>query len=170
MPKGVYERKPRQRKNNMSEAGIAALRENMAKARSAIGSAMTDESRQKRAENWKRALEAQRHSQAAIDAKRQNAGKAVAIRTARAVLKHLPVGAAAGTVFQATRYRKLTVIDAAPVSCGDIWEQKFHQSGRIVIYGSTHEFDNDCRIVWHYKPTLENIMDAPMFEETEPTE
>ena len=51
--------------------------------------------------------------------------------------------------------------------CGDIREQKFHQSGRIVICGSTHEFDNDCRIVWNYKPTLENIMDAPLFEEKE---
>ena len=165
MPKGAYERKPRKRKNKMSKAGIAALRKNMEKARSAIGPTMTEESRKKQAANWQKALEAQRHSQAAIDAKRQNAGKAVAIRTARAVLKHLPVGAAAGTVFQATRYRKLTVIDAAPVPCGDIWEQKFHQSGRIVIYGSTHEFDNDCRIIWNYKPTLENIMDAPMFEE-----
>ena len=163
MPKGVYERKP----HKMSEAGIAALRANMAKARAAIGSSMSEESRKKRAENWQKALEAQRHSPAAIEAKRQNAGKAVAIRTARAVLKHLPVGAAAGTTFQATRYRKLTVIDAAPVPKGDIWEQKFHQTGRIVIYGTAHEFDNDCRIVWHYKPTLENIMDAPMFEETE---
>ena len=165
MPKGVYERKPRQRKNNMSEAGIAALRENMGKARSAIGSIMTEESRKKRAANWQKALEAQRHSQAAIAAKRKNAGKAVAIRTARAVLKHLPVGAGAGTVFQATRYRKLMVIDAAPVRKGEIWEQRFHQTGKIVIYGSTHEFDNDCRIVWNYKPTLENIMDAPMFDE-----
>ena len=85
----------------------------------------------------------------------------------KAVLKNMPVGAAAGITFQATRYRKLTVIDSAPVPKGNIWEQKFHQSGRIVIYGSTHEFDNDCRIVWNYKPTLENIMDAPMFEEME---
>ena len=161
MPKGVYERKP----HKMSEAGIAALRENMAKARAAISSPMSEESRKKRAENWQKALEAQRHSQAAIDAKRQNAGKAVAIRTARAVLKNMPIGAAAGTVFQATRYRKLTVIDSAPVPKGDIWEQKFHQTGKIVIYGTAHEFDNDCRIVWHYKPTHENIMDAPMFEE-----
>ena len=167
MPKGGYERKPRKRKNNMTEAGIAALRGNMAKARSAISSPVSEESRKKRAENWQKALEAQRHSQAAIDAKRQNAGKAVAIRTARAVLKHLPVGAAAGTTFQATRYRKLTVIDAAPHPEGDVWEQRFHQSGKIVIYGTAHEFDNDCRIVWHYKPTLENIMDAPMLEETE---
>ena len=84
----------------------------------------------------------------------------------RNVLKNMPIGAAAGTTFQATRYRKLTVIDSAPVPKGDIWEQKFHQTGKIVIYGTAHEFDNDCRIVWHYKPTHENIMDAPMFEET----
>lgn len=148
MPTGVYERKPRKRKNNMSEAGIAALRKNMAKAMEAARSAHNKPD-----------------SPAATAAKRQNAGKAVAIRTARAILKHLPVGAAAGTVFQATRYRRLTVIDAAPVPDGEVWEQKFHQSGKIVIYGASHEFDNDCRIVWHYCPTLENIMDAPMFEE-----
>ena len=154
MPKGVYERKPRKRKNNMTEAGIAALRKNMAKAMEA---ARTSHANQRRSPD----------SPAATAAKRQNAGKAVAIRTARAILKHLPVGAAAGTTFQATRYRKLTIIDAAPVPKGDVWEQKFHQSGRIVIYGSTHEFDNDCRIVWNYQPTLENIMNAPMFEEVE---
>lgn len=148
MPTGVYERKPRKRKNNMSEAGITALRKNMAKAMEAARTAHNKPD-----------------SPAATAAKRQNAGKAVAIRTARAILKHLPVGAAAGTVFQATRYRRLTVIDAAPVQNGEVWEQKFHQSGKIVIYGSTHEFDNDCRIVWHYRPTLENIMDAPMFDE-----
>ena len=165
MPTGIYERKPRKRKNNMSEAGIAALRKNMEKARSAIGTAMSDDSRKKRAENWQKALEAQRHSKKALEAKRKNAGKAVAIRTARAILKHLPMGAAAGTKFQATRYRKLTVIDAAPVQNGEVWEQKFHQSGKIVIYGSTHEFDNECRIVWNYKPTLESIMEEPMFEE-----
>ena len=154
MPTGVYERKPRKRKNNMSEAGITALRKNMEKAREAARTSHANQSRSP-------------DSPAATAAKRQNAGKAVAIRTARAILKHLPVGAAAGTVFQATRYRRLTVIDAAPVPNGEVWEQKFHQSGKIVIYGSTHEFDNDCRIVWHYRPTLENIMDAPMFEEME---
>ena len=167
MPTGIYERKPRKRKNRMSEAGIAALRKNMEKARSAIGTAMSDDSRKKRAENWQKALEAQRHSKKALEAKRRNAGKAVAIRTARAILKHLPMGAAAGTKFHATRYRKLTVIDAAPVQNGEVWEQKFHQSGKIVIYGSTHEFDNECRIVWNYKPTLENIMEEPMFEEVD---
>ena len=143
MPKGVYERKP----HKMSEAGIAALRLNAAKATAARKERNLPD------------------SPAATAAKRQNAGKAVAIRTARAVLKNMPIGAAAGTVFQATRYRKLTVIDAAPVPNGEVWEQKFHQSGKIVIYGSTHEFDNDCRIVWHYRPTLENIMDSPMFDE-----
>ena len=66
MPKGVYERKPRK----MSEAGIAALRKNMAKAREAA-----------------RTSHNKPDSPAATAAKRQNAGKAVAIRTARAVLK-----------------------------------------------------------------------------------
>lgn len=146
MPKGIYERtKP----HKMSEAGKAALRLNAAKAAAA-----------RRAQN-------KPDSPAATAAKRQNAGKAVAIRTARAILKHLPVGAGAGTVFQATRYRKLTVIDGAPVRNGEVWEQKFHQSGKIVIYGSVHEFDNECRIVWDYRPTLENILEEPMFEEGE---
>ena len=104
MPKGVYERKP----HKMSEAGIAALRLNAAKATAARKELNLPD------------------SPAATAAKRQNAGKAVAIRTARAVLKHLPVGAAAGTTFQATRYRKLTVIDSAPVPCGDIWIGRAH--------------------------------------------
>ena len=165
MPKGIYERKPRKRKNKMSAAGIAVLRKNSEKARAAISPTVSEETRAKNTKNWQKALEAQRHSKKALEAKRRNAGKAVAIRTARAILKHLPMGAAAGTKFQATRYRKLTVIDAAPVQNGEVWEQKFHQSGKIVIYGSTHEFDNECRIVWKYKPTLENIMEEPMFEE-----
>ena len=147
MPKGIYERKKGSTKT------------------------MTDSAMKARAGNWAKALEAQKNSEKATAAKRKNAGKAVAVRTARAILKKLPVGAQAGVVFQATRYRKVTVIDPAPVETTEndatIWEQKFHQSGKIVIYGSTHEFDGECRIVWHEKPTLENIMDSPMFEEIE---
>lgn len=126
---------------------------------------MSDAALKARSENWKKALDAQRTSEKAAAAKRKNAGKAVATRTARAILKHLPVGAAAGTTFQATRYRRLTIIDTSPVKSGDVWEQKFHQTGSITMYGSTVEFDNDCRIIWTYQPNLENIMDAPMFEE-----
>lgn len=126
---------------------------------------LSDAAMKARAENWKKALEAQRTSEKAVAAKRMNAGKAVATRTARAILKHLPVGAGAGTTFQATRYRRLTVIDAALVKSGDVWEQKFHQSGKITMYGFTVEFDNDCRIFWTYQPNLENSMDSPMFEE-----
>lgn len=148
MPKGIYERKP----HKMSEAGIAKLRLNAAKATAARKARkMTD-------------------SPAATAAKRRNAGKAVAVRTGRAILKRLPVGAKAGDVFQATRYRKITVVDPAPIPKGNIWEQKFHQQGKIVIYGSTHQFDSDCRIVWRYRPTLENIMDEPIFEEIESKE
>ncbi len=148
MPTGIYERKPRQRKNNMSEAGIATLRKNMAKAMEAA-----------------RTSHNKPDSPVATAAKRRNAGKAAATRTARAILKHLPVGASAGTTFQATRYRRLTVIDTAPVKSGDVWEQKFHQSGKVTLYGKTFEFDNDCRIIWEYAPNLENIMESPLFEE-----
>ena len=144
MPKGVYQRKP----HKMSEAGIAVLRLNAAKATAA------------------RQANHRPDTHAATAAKRRNVGRAVAIRTARAILKHLPVGATTGTVFQATRYRRLTVIDPAPVPNGPQWEQKFHQTGKIVIYGFSHVFDSDCRIVWNYRPTLDNIMEAPMFEET----
>ena len=150
MPKGVYERKPGC-KRKISEKTKAIFRENLQRNKDA-GAAKPD-------------------SAAATAAKRRNAGKAVAVRTARAILKKLPVGAQAGVVFQATRYRKVTVIDPAPVETTEngatVWEQKFHQSGKIVIYGSAHEFAGVCRIVWHEKPTLENIMDAPMFEEIE---
>ena len=143
MPKGVYQRKTRK----MSEEGIAALRLNAAKALAA------------------RQAHPRPDTPAATAAKRRNAGRAVAIRTARAILKRLPVGATTGTLFQATRYRRLTVIDPAPVPNGSQWEQKFHQTGKIVIYGFSHAFDNDCRIVWNYRPTLDNIMEAPLFEE-----
>lgn len=146
MPKGIYERKTR-KGYTMSEAGKEALRKNAAKAAAARREKKTPD------------------TPAATAAKRRNAGKAAATRTARAILKHLPVGASAGTTFQATRYRRLTVIDTAPVKSGNVWEQKFHQTGSITMYGSTVEFDNDCRIVWTYQPNLENIMDSPMFEE-----
>ena len=71
MPTGVYERKPRKRKNNMSEAGIAALRKNMEKARSATGTAMSDDSRKKRAENWQKALEAHKRAEEFLTASQE---------------------------------------------------------------------------------------------------
>ena len=103
----------------------------------------------------------------------KHACKAVSIRTARAILKHLPLGYKKGDVIQVTRYRKITVIDENPVERKitengterTVWEQKFTQSGSIRIYGQEHCFSGRCRIVWNYLPTYENILDSPMLEE-----
>lgn len=62
----------------------------------------------------------------------------------------------------------MKVIDDKPVRIDSgQWEQKFEQSGKFTAYGITHEFSGACRIVWDYEPTVENIMDAPMFEAAE---
>ena len=149
MPKGVYQRKPGQKRNYTPEQR-AMFRERMKKVRE-LNRGRGD-------------------TPAMKEAKSQNAKKAQAIRTARAILKHLPVGAVAGTEFKASHYRNLRVIDAAPVKTTDasgavIWEQKFDQWGEFSIYGTKQTFSSKCRIVWEYAPTLENIMDRPRFEE-----
>ena len=149
MPKGVYKRKPRTN-YSLSKEGKAALQKNARKAAEA------------------RRKTKKMDSPEATEAKRKNAGTAVATRTARAILKHLPLGVKSGDEIQATRYRKIKVIDAVPVACLDgTWEQKFLQNGKITIYGQTHEFSGACRIVWHEKPTLETILERPLFEEIE---
>ena len=126
-----------------------------------------------RRENWKKAVEAQKKSEKCKIARSKNACKAVSIRTARAILKHLPLGYKVGDTIQVTRYRKITVIDEKPVERKitengterTVWEQKFTQSGSIRIYGQEHCFSGRCRIVWNYLPTYENILDSPMLEE-----
>ena len=149
MPKGVYQRKPGQKRNYTPEQR-EAMRERMKKVRE-LNRGRGD-------------------TPAMKEAKSQNAKKAQAIRTARAILKHLPVGAVPGTEFKASLYRNMRVIDSAPVKVigedgGVSWEQKFEQYGKITMYGKTHVFSGVCRVVWDYEPTLENIMDAPRFDE-----
>ena len=146
MPKGVYQRKPGQKRHYTPEQ-IAAFTERLKKAR-----------------------EKSNASKKALDVRSENIKHAHTRRTARAILKHLPVGAVPGTEFKASLYRNMRVIDSAPVKVigedgGVSWEQKFEQYGKITMYGKTHVFSGVCRVVWDYEPTLENIMDAPRFDE-----
>lgn len=153
MPKGVYKRTPGL-KRNVSPEARAIWSENVRKARL-------------------KALE-MGDTEKATAAKKRNAGKAVSIRTARAILKHLPLGSKSGDIVKVSQYRKLTVVDKKPVKRmiteqngteRTEWEQKFTQCVSIKIYGQEHCFSGSCRIVWDYEPTVENIMDAPRFEE-----
>lgn len=129
------------KKRIFTEKEKAVLRANMAKARAAL----------------KESPNAQRASKA-------NAGKATSVRTARAILKAMPLGAGAGTEFTACQKKHLAVIDPQPQKNGNSWEQKFRMEQQMSIMGELHIFSGTVRIVWDYEPTLENIMDAPRFE------
>ena len=145
MPKGIYQRKLGL-KRNVSEEAKEAFRRNMAMAREKAKGIKTEKS---------------------MAAKVKNAGTACAVRTARTVLRKMPLGATEGTEIKVSRYRTLTVVDPVPVKVPGIdrWEQKFKQSGRLAMYGQEYVFSGDCRIYWDYEPTMENIMEKPMFEE-----
>ena len=100
-------------------------------------------------------------------ASQNNARKASSVRSARAVLKHLPVTCKAGDSVKAGTHRTMTVIDEKPFldAASGKWVQRFEQSGKFSAYGITKEFAGIVRIVWDYEPTVENIMDAPRLEE-----
>lgn len=142
MPKGVYQRKPGQKRNYTPEQR-AMFRERMKQAR-----LKSDDSPK------------------AKDARRVNANRAKEIRSARALLKHMPAGAVAGTVFKCSSCRSFRAIDAEPRQNGGVWEQRFEQMGAVSVYGVRREFSGIVKIVWDYAPTLENIMDAPRLIET----
>lgn len=104
-------------------------------------------------------------------ASQQNAKKAASVRSARALLRHLPVSAQKDYVVKIGSGRSMKVIDEKPVKLDSgQWEQKFEQSGKFSAYGITREFSGIVRIVWDYEPTVENIMDAPRLEEEEEKE
>lgn len=145
MPKGIYQRTPGQ-KRKISEETRQKFRENLAKARNSITSGGFNEN--------------------VINARRKNATKAGRIRNARVILKNIPLGATTGTEFTMSRTRKFTVVDPVPICCSDKkhWEQKFTMGGYVVVYGIRKEFSGTVRIVWDYKPTIENILDKPILE------
>ena len=104
-------------------------------------------------------------------ASQQNAKKAASVRSARSLLKHLPVSAKKDYVVKIGSGRSMKVIDEKPVKLDSgQWEQKFEQFGKFSAYGITREFSGIVRIVWDYEPTVENIMDAPRLEEEEQKE
>ena len=154
MERGKYKRVPG-KKRNISEEAREAFRKNMAKAR--------EKAMQVRMGNGITYVETEKSRVAKV----KNAGTACAVRTARTVLRKMPLGATEGTEIKVSRYRALTVVDPVPVKVPGIerWEQKFKQSGRFVMDGKEHVFSGDCRIYWDYEPTMENIMEKPMFEE-----
>ena len=100
-------------------------------------------------------------------ASQNNARKAASVRSARAVLKHLPVTCKAGDTVKVGTHRIMTVIDEKPFldAASGKWVQRFEQSGRFSAYGITKEFSGIVRIVWEYEPTAENILDSPILEE-----
>lgn len=132
------------KKRIFTEKEKAVLRVNIAKARAAL-----------------------KESPKAQCASKANAGKATSIRTARAILKAMPLGATAGVKFIACQKKHLAVIDQQPQKNGNVWEQKFRLEQQVSIMGELHTFSGIVRIVWDYEPTLENIMDAPRFETVE---
>ena len=100
-------------------------------------------------------------------ASQNNARKASSVRSARAILKHLPVTCKAGDTIKVGAHRAMKVIDEKPyfdVASGK-WVQRFEQSGKFSAYGITKVFSGIVRIVWEYEPTAENILDSPMLEE-----
>ena len=149
MPTGVYPRKPGLKRNYTPEQR-AVMRERMKKIRElAKGRGDTP---------------------AMTAAKSKNARKAMAIRSARALLKHMPAGAVPGTVFKCSSCRSFRVIDAAPQQNGGAWEQRFEQMGSVSVYGVRHEFSGIVKIVWDYAPTMENIMESPrLIDEGKPS-
>ena len=151
MPKGIYQRKPGL-KRNVSEEAKEAFRRNAKKALQA-----------RLAKGY-----VYRETEKSMAAKKRNAGVACAMRTGRAIVKKIPLGVKEGDEIKVSRYRTLTVVDPVPVKVPGIerWEQKFKQSGRFVMYGQEHVFSGDCRVYWDYEPTMENIMEKPMFEES----
>lgn len=119
-----------------------------------------------RRENWKKALEAQAKSEKCKVARSQNARKAAAARTAKAMIKHMPLGAGVGDIFSVGKSRFMKIIDDKPVrNESGKWVQRFEQSGKFTAYGMTKEFSGVVQIVWDYEPTVENILDAPRVEE-----
>lgn len=137
------------RKNNVSEAGRAAMRENVKKAQEAS----------------RRHRNIRPDSPALKIIKGQNARKASTVRTARAILKAIPEGVLLGTEFRACQYRKLKVLDPVPVRRGNVWEQRFLQSGQMFIKGGKKVLPSSCRVYWKYRPTAGTILDEPLFEE-----
>lgn len=97
-------------------------------------------------------------------ASRLNAAKATSTRTARAILKALPPGAAPGTTFVACQTRRITVIDPAPRKDGNRWIQSFHQSQTVTAAGEKITRSGIIRIVWTEEPTLDKILSAPTLE------
>lgn len=104
-------------------------------------------------------------------AKSRNARKAASVRTAKAILRHMPLGVKVGDEFFIANGRGFRVIDPNPLKTDSgQWSQRFEQFGKFTTYRMSWNFSGIVRIVWDYEPTVENIMDAPRLEEEEQKE
>lgn len=143
--------KPKRRpglKRNSSEETKAVFRQNLAKARIAA-----------------------EQSEAVAVARSKNAKKAIAMKSARALLKKLPLGARTGDIIKTGTARNFKIIDEKPIQLeSGQWEQKFEQFGKLKIYGTTREFKGLVRLRWDYEPLLENVFDSPILEEIDESE
>lgn len=135
----------------ISHKKSAASRQNAAKARTA----------ESRLPHLRAAL---RGSEKAKKASHMNAARATSTRTARAILKALPPGAAPGTTFTACQTRHITVIDPAPHKDGSRWIQTFRQRQTVTAAGERFTRSGIIRIVWTEEPTLDKILSAPTLE------
>lgn len=147
MPKGIYKRKPGL-KRNISEEARQRFRDNLAKARSRIAEGASDK---------------------AIEARQKNVSLANRVKQARGILKRVPLGATAGTVFCGCRKTQtFEVIDPKPIQvAGGKWEQKFRAGGHVTLYGVRKDFSGIVKITWEYEPNIENIMEQPIYSDTE---
>jgi hypothetical protein len=147
MPSGVYQRKPGL-KRKINESARQKFCENLSKA-------------------WSNP------SEKCKEAKKKNASIAHKVKTARSILKRIPLDAVSGMVITGCRSTiKYEIIDPKPVlsSDGISWEQKLRAGGYVILYGIRREFSGVVRITWDYEPTLENIMDRPIYQEDTETE
>lgn len=149
MPKGVYQRKDGLKRKFSAEA-LEKFRQNLVKARAAIKDNAEIQERVK-----------------AIRAK--NALKAPAVRVARAILKHCPLGASAGTEFYfAFKTKTYRIIDPIPRKVSENrWEQLFLEIVTQKIGGVLKTFSGKIAVVWDYEPNLENMMKHPVLEPRE---
>lgn len=151
MPKGQYDRS-KAKPHIFSEEAKERLRENMTKAREVRRKAGYSDSPEAKA------------------AKSANAGKAIRVRVARAILKNCPLGAEKGTIFKTGGLKSFEVIDPGPVLVNDRWEQRFMEIVRVKLGGNLQEFRNKVKVVWNYHPDASNLMEMPELETMEEEE
>lgn len=149
MPKGVYERTPEQK---------AILRDRIVNC----ARKLTPEQKAAAGERLRAAQIA--HPERFREARQRNMTAAAYIRAARAILRNCPLDAKPGNTFKSGN-RQLIVIDPSPVKVGDaLWKQEFKQVVTHHIFGRKITIQGIARIVWHYQPTNDTVLNSPVLE------